>query len=190
MLAQALVNRATATDDLEPLVPQFWSMIARHSALDVRLLRFLSDPVNLAIRAGYEFDGNPYQGECLFAVLPELRHGSLVRRDGYVEFVAANDADDHTDEDDEGYDGPEHDPSTPPEPYFLFWHSMKRLFDDGLIETLGGDMDFSDYLESFEEMELSLGHEPRGRDGLYPGRPFESLSQLGARYLAFVSEPD
>lgn len=188
LLAQALVNSAASADDLDPLLARFWSLIARHSALDVRLLRFLSDPVNLAIRAGYEFEGNPYQGECLFAVLPELRHGHLVRHDGYVEFVSDND-DEHPEKGDDDYDEPEHDPSTPPEPDFLFWHSMKRLYDDGLIEPLGGDMDFDDYLESFEEMELSLGDESRGTDGLYPGRPFESLSELGARYLAFVSEP-
>jgi hypothetical protein len=63
---------------------------------------------------------------------------------------------------------------------------MRRLYDDGLIEPL--DMAFDDYLESFEEMELSLEHEPRKGDGLYPGHPFESLTELGARYLAFVSE--
>jgi hypothetical protein len=188
LLAQALVNSAAAMDDVDPLLPQFWSMIARHSALDVKLLNFLSDPVNLAIRAGYEFEGNPYQGECLFAVLPELRHGNLVRRDGYVEFVADED-DDRVEEDNEEYDGPEHDPATPPGPYFLFWHSMKRLFDDDLIEPLDRDMDFDDYLDSFQEMELSLGQEEPMNDGLYPGRPFESLSELGARYLAFVSLP-
>lgn len=188
MLAQALVNTAAATDDLDPMLPRFWSMIARHSALDVKLLHFLSDPVNLAIRAGYEFEGNPYQGDCLFAVLPELRHGNLVRRDGYVEFVADED-NDRTDEDDEAYDGPEHDPATPPGPYFLFWHSMKRLFNDDLIEPLSSDLDFDSYLGSFEEMELSLGHEEPMSDGLYPGRPFESVTELGARYLAFVSLP-
>lgn len=183
LLAQALVNSAAATDDLEPLLPQFWSLIERHSALDVRLLQFLSDPVNLAIRAGYDFEKNPYQGECLFAVLPELQHGALVRYDGYVEFVP----NDHESLDGDDGDGPEHDPSIPPGPYFLFWHSVRRLFDDGLIEPL--DMDFDAYLQSFEEMEFSLEDVTRGRDGLYPGHPFESTTELGARYLAFLLEP-
>jgi hypothetical protein len=39
------------------------------------------------------------------------------------------------------------------------------------------------------EATLSLRHERPGEDGLYPGCPFESLTEMGARYLAFLTEP-
>lgn len=182
LLAEALISSAVAEIDLEPLLPQFWSMVERHSVLDVKLLRFLSDPVNLAIRAGYEFEKNPYLGECLFAVLPGLHYGDLVHGDGYVEFVPSVGGGADT----EGLDYEPPDSSTRPKPYFLFRQSMKRLHDDGLIESMGYS-DFDGFLESFEENELSLDHETRGNDGMYDGRPFECLTELGARYLAFVT---
>lgn len=184
ILAQALINGASASSVDQALLPHFWTLVERHSALDVKILRFLSDPVNLAIRAGYEFVGKAIQGECMFAVLPELRYGYLVERDGRVELVQ-----DHEEDEEEDFDAPEHDPSLPPDRYFLFWQSMRSLHDDGLMGSLG-DQSFDDYMEEFEEMTLSLGEDlQRDKDGLYPGRPFETVSELGARYLAFLSEP-
>lgn len=183
LLAEALVNSAIAGADLEPLLPQFWSMIERHSVIDVKLLHFLSDPVNLAIRAGYKFDKNPYLGECLFSALPELRYGELIHHDGYVNFIADDGL--GADAEDGNYEPP--DPTTPATPYFLFSQSMQRLNDDGLVEAMGHD-NFDNFMESFEENELEFGDERPGSDGLYDGHPFESLTELGVRYLAFVSD--
>ena len=189
ILAQALLNGASTPSDGAELLPLFWSFLERYSPLDVRILHYLSDPVNLAIRAGYQFDSQAIQGECLFWALPELRYGALVERDDYIQWVdeeGEEEDEEDDEEDDEGYLGPEHDPTVPPDRHFLFWQSMRRLHDDGLLDT--GELSFKEYQRDYEVMGLMLGDDPRGEDGLIPGRPFESLTELGARFLDFVSE--
>jgi hypothetical protein len=90
-------------------------------------------------------------------------------------------------QDETEFDLPEHDPSIPPGPYYLYWNSMHRLNDDRLIDV-PGNQTVDNHLRDVEAT-LSLRHERPGEDGLYPGCPFESLTEMGARYLAFLTEP-
>jgi hypothetical protein len=90
-------------------------------------------------------------------------------------------------QDETDFDLPEHDPSIPPGPYYLYWNSMHRLNDDRLIDV-PGNQTVDNHLRDVEAT-LSLRHERPGEDGLYPGCPFESLTEMGARYLAFLTEP-
>lgn len=128
--------------------------------------------------------------ECLFHVISELRYGTVVQdEDVYLVLLRADD--DEVDEDeDEDRDEPEHDVTTAPDPYFLLWHSMQRLLDDQLIE-LGGDIEtLGKKLDFMEEAELHMGDFKRGTDGLFLGVPYDSVTELGARYLAFLRAPD
>lgn len=193
LLANALVNGASAPLELDPLLPLLWSLVERHSALDVKVLRFFSDPINLAVRAGYEFEKRPNMAECLFHVVPEVRYGTIVED---VEFGGAvlrplgDEAVDEDDEDeDEWWNEPEHDVSLPPDPYFLLLQSLHLLHQDRLLDI--GDHDtVRDMLGVMEEAEMHMGDDSRDAHGLFPGVPFESLTELGARYLAFLSAPD
>lgn len=189
LLANALVNGAAADPEVEPLLPMFWTLVEQHSALDVRLLHFMSNPVNLATRAGYEFDQDPIQGECLFHVIPEMRYGTVVRNE-HGEPELQDDEHDEDDEDDEDPDEPEHDVTVAPGPYLLLWNSMHRLHADRLIDISHAAADVDTFLEEFDVTVLGIeSDEPRHPDGTYLGHPFESLTELGARYLAFVSAP-
>ena len=186
LLANALINGASAPPEDEPLLPLFWSLVERHSALDVKLLHYLSNPLNLAIKAGYEFDKDPIWAECLFHVIPEMRYATMVRDQwGSVERIRSED----DEVEGEWWNEPEHDVTQPLDPYFLFSHSAHRLHDDQLID-LGDLRDIESYLRFYDEATLAVGDNARNSDGLYPGRPFESLSELGARYLAFLTAPD
>ena len=186
LLANALISAASAPPEDESLLPLFWSLVERHSALDAKLLHFFSDPINLAIRAGYEFKTYPNEAEALFHVIPELRYGTLVEEeDGYM--VVRPTGEDEDDE--ERWDEPEHDVTKAPEPYFLLWYSMHRLLDDQLID-LGDHETIREKLLFMAEAEMSMGDSKRGADGLFPGVPYESVTELGARYLAFLMTPD
>lgn len=179
ILAKALINCASSPDDT--LHPLFWSLVEHHSPLDVRLLRCLSDPLNLAVEAGYTFDRFAIKGECIFAVVPEVRFGRYVEREfGQVELVT----EDGDEDDDEASLGDE--PRHPPGPYFLLRNAIRRLDNDGLIEI---GKPAADQLDEYCEAVLVIGDEARGADGRYPERAFGASTELGARYLAFLTEP-
>ncbi len=191
LLANALVNGASAPLELDPLLPLLWSLVERHSALDVQVLRFFSDPINLAVRAGYEFEKHPNMAECLFHVVPELRYGTIVEdveSGGVVLRPLGDEAADDNDGD-EWLDEPEHDVSLPPDPYFLLRHSLHLLHQDQLLD-IGAHGTVRDMLDFMEEAEMNMGDDSRDAHGLFPGAPFESLTELGGRYLAFLSAPD
>lgn len=101
-------------------------------------------------------------------------------------FLHGKEAKDEEDEEDE--DVPDYDVSQPPDPYFLFWHSVHRLDDDQLID-LGDHESVSDLIDFMQEATYGgLDHRRRNPGGTYPGRPFETVTELGARYLAFLSD--
>jgi len=158
----------------------------------VKVLRFFSDPINLAIRAGYEFEKHPNQAECLFHVIPELRYGTIVEDvefGGTVLRPVGDEVDDDEEDENEGLNEPEHDVTLPPDPYFKLWHSLHRLHEDQLLDI--GDHDtVRDMMDFMEEAEMHMGDDSRDAHGLFHGVPFESLTELGARYLAFLSTPD
>jgi hypothetical protein len=189
VLANALINAASAPPEVDPLLPLYWSLVERHSALDVKVLHFFSDPYNLAIRAGYVFEKHPNEAECLFHVIPKLRYGTVEEDTEFGHPVLRPLHDESDDDEDEGFNEPEHDVTLPPDPSFLAWYSLHRLHEDQLLD-IGDLKTVLDMMRFMEEAEVHLADMSRDDHGLLPGVPGESLTELGARYLAFLSAPD
>lgn len=204
MLGQAVLNAATR-DDEDSLVALFWSLIDRHSALEVKLLAALDDPLNAAqdaggagyVRDAVRLDGGPVLGELLSIAVPDLRHdyvlfGQEDERKCPGQWVP--DATDDGDEDDDAFD--DYDVSGPPDPAWLFQHLLERLAADGLLDTVrdnggtGADLLLDPSSGILEATMHGLDDplaSPVDETGRYLDRGWSYVSHLGWRYLAFLT---
>lgn len=199
LLGRAVLNAATS-DSEDSLVPFFWTLVDKHSALEVRLLAVLSDPVNRAIdngaggyiRRSIAADGGPRLGHCLFAALPELRHefsSSYPEDDEHEPFEVAYRAVDHEEPDDEGDEEGEDAPVTgPPDRGWLFHHLVERLDDDGLLEEDSDGDTLAHHLAAGSDIldATLMGLDELDESGHFADKPHCDTSHLGDRYLAFL----
>lgn len=194
LLGAAVLNAATTLAE-DPLVPYFWSLIEKHSALEVRLLAVLDDPINRAVDNGeatyiakaIESEDWPVLGVCMFAALPELNDLKWSNDDG--EEGWSEDGEESPDGEDEFDEEPVDGPA---DPGWLLEHLAGRLHADGLLDDHEGG-DAAVQLLLFESDDFLSIRLHTGRDfhpdatGYYPARSFSYLSHLGARYLAFLT---